>query len=280
MLPEPFNRSSQDLFRKTNSLSPVETAPEQPAISSTNDAEGIPFNHSEESLGFRIVKSTVPRTVVDPSKQKNLIGASHFSQSFSRRFSQKVVSREVEKTDQATRPCAQNPSHSDAETNIKTEFCNAVPSSKPLSPVKLPSNSTCDSNYFENYASPIRVSAPPLPSTPSDMAVRGTSTNEDYPSAKTNDIDSTPAKLVSTPVRLMAITPAMPPPKRSSRSPHDDSSWSANKLIRRPPRSRSLIFDTPTKEDKNEDEIDDGTSSTSLDDDILDILPQSLLQSV
>lgn len=243
-------------------------------MSSTNVAEGIPFNHhSEENQGFRIIKSTM--NVPGPSKQKELIGLSHFSPSFSRRFSQKIVNREMAKTNQAAKPSDQISSYSNAETSIETESCNAVSSSKPSSPVKLPSNSSCNVHCLENYASPIRSSALSLPTTPSNMVGRVTMTKEDEQSAKTSDIDSTPAKLVSTPARLMASTPAMAPPKRSSMTPDDDSSFSTNKLVRRPPRSRSLIFDTPTKEDKSKEETDD-----SIDDDILDVLRPSLVQSV
>ncbi|XP_022963958.1 CDT1-like protein b [Cucurbita moschata] len=273
LLPKPFNCSSQDLFPKTNFLSSVKApieqlAAEQPAISSTSVAE----DHSNENQGFRIIKSTM--TVSGPSKQKELIGLSHFSPSFTRHFSQKV-NREMEKTGQAAKRSDQIPFCSDAETKIETES-----SSMPFSPVKLPSYSTCNSNCPENYASPLRSSALPLPTTPSNMAARVALTNEDDPTAKTSDIKSTPAKLVSTPARLMASTPAMAPPKRSSMSPdEDDSSRSANKLVRRPPRSRSLVFDTPTKEDKNDDQKD-LTRCASPDDDILDILPQSLVQSI
>ena len=94
-------------------------------------------------------------------------------------------------------------------------------------------------------------------------------------SAKANDIDSTPRKLVSTPTQLMANTPAMPPPKRSFMTPDDNSSLLTNKLVKRPPRSRSLVFDTSTNKDKDNDETD-----ISLSDDILDVLSPSLVQSV
>ncbi|CAK9323533.1 unnamed protein product [Citrullus colocynthis] len=278
LLPNPFNFRSQDIIPKINSLSSDKTSIEQLAtdqpMSSTNVAEGIPFNHhSEENQGFRIIKSTM--NVPGPSKQKELIGLSHFSPSFSRRFSQNIVNREMAKTDQAAKLSDQISSYSNAETSIETESCNAVSSSKPSSPVKLPSSSSCNVHRLENYASPIRSSALSLPTTPSNMVGRVTMTKEDEQSAKTSDIDSTPAKLVSTPARLMASTPAMAPPKRSSMTPDDDSSFSTNKLVRRPPRSRSLIFDTPTKEDKSKEETDD-----SIDDDILDVLRPSLVQSI
>jgi chromatin licensing and DNA replication factor 1 len=54
----------------------------------------------------------------------------------------------------------------------------------------------------------------------------------------------------------------------------DDSFSSPDKLVRRPP-SRSLIFETPVKHAKDEQKED-----VSDDDNILKILPESLLQSV
>ncbi|KAL0554743.1 hypothetical protein IC582_008671 [Cucumis melo] len=53
---------------------------------------------------------------------------------------------------------------------------------------------------------------------------------------------------------------------QSSMTADDDFSYSTNKLVRRAPCSRSLVFYTPTKEDQNK-EID-----VFLDDDILDVL--------
>jgi chromatin licensing and DNA replication factor 1 len=77
----------------------------------------------------------------------------------------------------------------------------------------------------------------------------------------------------------MNVTPALHPPKRCYMSPEDDSTSSPNKLVRRLPRSRSLKFDTPIKNENIVDEID-GVGGVSLDNDIFDILPENLLQSV
>ncbi|MED6116797.1 hypothetical protein PIB30_103515 [Stylosanthes scabra] len=66
---------------------------------------------------------------------------------------------------------------------------------------------------------------------------------------------STPdVKCISTPA---SITPALPAPKRHFLSPDDNSSTTTSKLVRRPPLSRSLF-----------------------DEELLDVLPQSLLQSI
>ncbi|KAG9155661.1 hypothetical protein Leryth_003946 [Lithospermum erythrorhizon] len=81
----------------------------------------------------------------------------------------------------------------------------------------------------------------------------------------------TPAHLVSTPAKLMTATPSLQPPKRCSMTP--DSFQSPVKLVRRPPRSRSLKFDTNIEEDV------DNLCST-IDADTLDVLPQDLLDSI
>ncbi|CAB4291434.1 unnamed protein product [Prunus armeniaca] len=96
---------------------------------------------------------------------------------------------------------------------------------------------------------------------------------------QSDSIQSTPANLASTPARLMADTPALHRPKRCYMSPDDNSTSSPNKLVRRPPRSRSLKFDTPVKNKNVEDEVPD-MGGASIDNDSLDILPEDLLQSL
>ncbi|KAL6210683.1 hypothetical protein ACLB2K_015915 [Fragaria x ananassa] len=95
------------------------------------------------------------------------------------------------------------------------------------------------------------------------------------PESAPGKLASTP-KLVSTPARLMSSTPAPQLPKRCFMSPEDSS---PNKLVRRPPRTRSLKFDTPVKSRNAEDEVLD-MDDASIDKDILDILPGDLLQSL
>lgn len=87
----------------------------------------------------------------------------------------------------------------------------------------------------------------------------------------------TPVQMASTPAKLTSATPMIQPPKRCYMSPDDNnSSPSASKLVRRPPANRPLKFDTPVKKSvKVDDEY-----RPSAGDDILDILPQSLVQSV
>ncbi|KAI9119243.1 hypothetical protein K1719_009918 [Acacia pycnantha] len=88
---------------------------------------------------------------------------------------------------------------------------------------------------------------------------------------------STPNKVVSTPSRLMTHTPSLPTPKRCYMSPDDSSCSSPNKLVKRATSlKKSLNFDTPVKNRMTENEA----GGLSTDDDIFDILPESLLQSI
>lgn len=73
-------------------------------------------------------------------------------------------------------------------------------------------------------------------------------------------------------------TPMLEPPKRCYMSPDDDPAESPIKLARRQSTRRSLLLDTPAKSAKAADKVcESGRFST---DDILDILPENLLQSV
>ncbi|KAK7393419.1 hypothetical protein VNO78_21975 [Psophocarpus tetragonolobus] len=97
------------------------------------------------------------------------------------------------------------------------------------------------------------------------------------PTRLSTEVLSTPAKLVSTPTRLMSATPALLSTKRLYMSPDDHSTRSLSKLARRPPRSRSLKFDTPLKENVVSE---DNAGDLFIDNDILDILPENLIQSI
>ncbi|KAM1346046.1 hypothetical protein PS2_035117 [Malus domestica] len=99
---------------------------------------------------------------------------------------------------------------------------------------------------------------------------------DDLPT-KCASIQSTPAKLASTPARLMSATPALRPPKRCYMSPEDNSTSSPEKMVRYPPRSRSLKFDTPVKNRMVEDEVLD-MDNASIDNDFTDIPPEDLLK--
>ncbi|KAG8064085.1 hypothetical protein GUJ93_ZPchr0004g39592 [Zizania palustris] len=90
--------------------------------------------------------------------------------------------------------------------------------------------------------------------------------------------EGTPAKFVSTPVRLMAETPDLQTPKRPvSSTGHGRPPL---KMVKR--SARAKLFMTPTKDAIGMDEENESTSRTTLDgdDDLLSFLPTSLLQSV
>lgn len=175
--------------------------------------------------------------------------ASHLSQSFRRHFSQKAR-KETANSDKKLPEILQPPVHSVPETRLNLISFSEEPSSARL--------------HDSVYATPSKEIS--------------CINKENGSPVKNASTQSTPAKL-STPARLMTATPALQPPKRCYMSPDDDSTCSPNKLVRRPPRSRSLKFDTPVKNNRMKDEVPD-IDGESVDSDILDILPENLLQSV
>lgn len=106
-----------------------------------------------------------------------------------------------------------------------------------------------------------------------NFSIQSTSSLMETPIKEIDNPNSTPAKLASTPVQTLAEIRASQPTKRSLNIPKDDSENSLNKLVRRPPRSRSLQF----SEEDNGMRQKDGTSYNG---DVLDVLSDSLLQSV
>ncbi|CAN6544995.1 unnamed protein product [Malus baccata var. baccata] len=119
------------------------------------------------------------------------------------------------------------------------------------------------------------LSTPKLASTP--VKEIGPIENDDDFPIEGASIQSTPAKLASTPARLMSATPALRPPKRCYMSPDDYSTSSPEKMVRYPPRSRSLKFDTPVKNKMVEDEVL-YMDNASIDNDFTDIPPEDLLK--
>ncbi|KAK3155167.1 hypothetical protein QOZ80_2BG0199700 [Eleusine coracana subsp. coracana] len=90
--------------------------------------------------------------------------------------------------------------------------------------------------------------------------------------------EGTPAKFLSTPMRLMASTPALKTPKRPISATGDDTL--PLKIVKR--SARAKLFTTPTK---NASSMDGASLSQSMpavdsDDELLNFLPKSLLQSV
>lgn len=243
MLPEPFN-GKQGLNSDSSRILP----------SADRACVGI----SEEMQPVSSSKEKVPDSVSvsemssEAPKNQQLAAASHLSHSFRRRFSQKPRSNEVETSSQKS-------------TNLPFKPPVDAATHSSVNPVSS-SEETTSSQVFG-----------PTNTTPSKK-LSVLKTDKDSPRKK-GSLESTPAKMASTPAGLMAVTPALCPPKRSYMSPEDDSSSTPNKLVRRPPRTRSLKFDSPVKNNKIRDE-DLGAIGSSVDSDILDILPENLLQSV
>lgn len=209
----------------------------------------VPSIHSKENLCSNINRvsnlSLPTETSSEAPETQKIAVAAHFSKSFRRHFSQKRRSNEEANPDKDLLEICQ-PSD------------NSVPETKPstISFTDEPSSGQLDDSASAASSREI-------------LCIK----KEDGSPTKHTNIQSTPAKL-STPARLMTATPVLQPPKRCYMSPDNDCTGSPNKLVRRPPRSRSLKFDTPVKNDVLD--ID----GKSVDSDILDILPESLLQSV
>uniref|UniRef100_A0A5B6YPF4 CDT1 Geminin-binding domain-containing protein n=1 Tax=Davidia involucrata TaxID=16924 RepID=A0A5B6YPF4_DAVIN len=224
--------------------------------------------------GDEVPKETLPepfnQSKQDLHTEHMPTAASHLSQSFQRHFSQKVSSHESVNINQVLPDLGPHYDHS--------PFKEETSASAALSPIKISSKPTTSEKSLALGASPATLTLLRPPATP--VKERDSTKNEDCSSMGTAIIQGTPAKLISTPVKLMsATTPALQPPKRCCMSPDDDSTSSPSKLVRRPPRSRSLKFDTPVKNTKGEDEVNE-IGGLSVDNDIFEILPENLLQSI
>ncbi|KAJ0053176.1 hypothetical protein Pint_01750 [Pistacia integerrima] len=273
-LPEPFSRLKTNLHSTCNETS-IESSSEQQQTISVICSRDSPLKVIKApgmSLGMET--STCVFTNQQP------VVASHLSWSFRRHFSQPLTNNDAEQTEAQQRlskisnepsvvpllePCPDNISSSE-ETNVYA-----------ASPIKLSSKSINSDKCLSSCESPAHLLPGCLPATP----MKETDTkNKDGSLVDIDGVQSTPAKLASTPARLMSSTPALCTPKRRCyMTPEDVSASTPNKLVRRPLRSRSLKFGTPVKNEKVEDE-DKEIDDASVDDDILDILPENLIQPI
>ncbi|WJX18450.1 hypothetical protein P8452_08246 [Trifolium repens] len=161
---------------------------------------------------------------------------------------------------------------SEDESSLKISSTSEVanshqkPSSSELSSVSSSSEACRTIHGSSDCFTPAGVT-PATPSKPVEY------TESKDGSMKSIEPLSTPARFVSTPARLMTATPALKPPKRHFMSPDDNSTSSPDKLVKRPPSSRSLKFNTPMKNENAAHGLSSG-------DDILDILPDYLLHSI
>ncbi|KAL2535775.1 CDT1-like protein a [Forsythia ovata] len=246
VLPEPFSRLQQDL--KTNLV-----------------------RASASSL-----RSETP--AMELAQGHAAAAASHLSQTFKRRFSRQGSTHDAENFKQEHSvvsihaPAVLEPTLAESPFEMENSAFAAKYPSK--SSINLPSSVICSANV----ASSASLSASPLLETP----VKSINSSKDSGSSSSemSIIQRTPAELAYSPAELMSSTPVLQPPKRRYMSPIDDSFRSPSKLVQRPPRSkRSLILDTPVKSAKIEDELSENGKS-SVDHDIFDILPETLIQSI
>ncbi|XP_058077954.1 CDT1-like protein a, chloroplastic isoform X2 [Magnolia sinica] len=237
-----------------------------------------PFNKTKPSM---LPNATAPGgpQLPPPSFETLPQRPSHMSQSFKRRFSQKIPIPKSEKTqlEHSADPLKPITSFSSPCTNKQLSDKEApIPVNQ--SPFRCSSKLPTSKKSLTFGSSHVQIP----PSSPCEIhKERITMKKGDYDSQTAADgITGTPAKLISTPLKLTTATPELQSPKRCRLSPCSpyNASTSLNKSARRPIPSRSLEFNTPTKNTELEDEKNDvGTSEV---DDILKFLPETLLQSL
>ncbi|KAI4349406.1 hypothetical protein L6164_009998 [Bauhinia variegata] len=297
MLPEPFNRPKQDhsdSLKISSSSFPTEASSgvcvARPSSLSaclqddeTSDKEELGYDNlknqdltssinSGENLSMPVKMS------IEALNQPPAV-ATHLSQFFKRRFSQKSVRNEADSSQQKLpSDSSQPPPFPVSESSPKkSTSCKETRSPPNSSSSKLALEAVSNERSPTVCASPSRFTSSGGPAATPSKTTKYLE-NEDG-SLQNIATMSTPAKLAFTPSRLMTVTPSLPPPKRCYMSPDDNTSSSPNKLVRRPPRSRSLKFDSPVKNEETDSGFNDA-GSLSIDKDIFDILPENLLQSI
>ncbi|VVA30627.1 PREDICTED: CDT1 [Prunus dulcis] len=295
-LPQPFNCAKQDIHPDTIKF-PLSLSPEvltdlhtveKPEASTTHlqgdeipdETHQMPSNQSKEGVNSNISGTPGPLLPIEtsfeaPIEQQPAMTA-HLSRSFRRHFS---------------KPSFQARNVSVPESNLSIVYSVEEASTAASSYGKVLATPTEEIGPIENDNG-LSTKSTSIQSTPASTAASsygqvpatptkeiGLIENDNGLPTKSACIQSTPAKLASTPARLMTVTPALHPPKRCYMSPDDNSTSSPEKLVRRPPRSRSLKFDTPVKNKKVEDEALD-MDGASFDNCFSDILPEDLLQSL
>lgn len=277
-LPEPFNRPKKD-----NILDMLETR--------------LPTKLSTCMRYIDIVNNTESADIDEKLlTNENLTAPSHIAPSYRARFSLKCKLDGADDIQQNSALDSLQPSPSDlaseaaSSVNSPTSCASLESSSAPLAtPIKsieytenedgaftsIGALSTPTRKTFEDTGNKYESPTIDAFSTPARKVIEYTVNKDGSP--KIIDAMSTPTKLISTP-RLMSATPALSSPKRHYMSPDDHPISSLNKLARRPPRSRSLKFDTPVK---NKEAVNEGNAGAlPIDDDVFDILPGKLIQSI
>ncbi|THG13560.1 hypothetical protein TEA_007823 [Camellia sinensis var. sinensis] len=205
-----------------------------------------PFNQSKLGLHTSTIKasssSLIGEALTDALEEPQPAAASHLSQSFQKCFSKEVLRIEA------------------VHSNPEQSLVSVQPSDPRVRAA---------------------ASVPQYHSPATAMKDINSVKNEVCSSVQTPTVQGTPAKHFLTPVKLMSATPALQPPKRCYMGPDDDSTSSPNKSVNRPLRIRSSKFDTPVENAKMEDEVNiTGGVSVDIGNDIFEILPENLLQSI
>ncbi|KAK7303747.1 hypothetical protein RJT34_14661 [Clitoria ternatea] len=269
-LPEPFSCLKKD--------HPVDTCAALPPTNLSSSMLNNSISYNAESANINENLSLSVRTSIASGNQHVPV-ASHMSRSFRRRFSQKSKDNGAGNTQQkfpldSLQPIACPASETSLKRNPPVE--GTEPHRKTY-PAKLASEAAAGSERCPAIcvASESSNSSTVSPS----KTIKHTENKEG--SLKSMVDMSTPSKPVSISSSLMTTTPALFTPKRHYMTPDDNTSSSLNKLVRRPPRSssRSLKFDTPVKNKEVENE-DNAGGLPMIDDDIFEILPENLIQSV
>ncbi|CAN4101959.1 unnamed protein product [Withania somnifera] len=208
------------------------------------------------------------------SMKKLPAAVSHLSQSFRRSFSHRSSIGEAEIAKQHLTVVAHTSSiHLVSEPQIASCSTNSTSKAADKTPSKLLSAQTRITRFSARGVHSATLPPSPLPATP-------------LKNTKSEDgsclliAESTPAKLASTPAKLMSYTPLLQPSKRCYITPDGDSTEPPKKLVRRPTRSRSLTFDTPEKSSKVTEEVSRSRESSADEDEIFDILQENLVQSI
>ncbi|XP_062080522.1 CDT1-like protein b [Humulus lupulus] len=278
MLPEPFNLLGQGVNSGSIKVPPSSSCEAVADVQSVGQ-ESNKIHEELQAIRSSPIKedkvsdsALLSKTLSEKSENRRPAVATHLPQTFQSRFSQRLKSNKVDDMPpKSFKPSAQprgdlvahscpNTTSSSEEVDFGKEFSslNATPS-KVLSA------------FNSDEGTPIKNAS--TQSTP----VKPAFNSEEGTPMKNAGIQSTPAKPDSTPARLMTATPVLRPSKRSYMSPEDNSI--SDKLVRRQPRTRSLIFDSPVKNNRAKDEALD-INCDLIDKDLLDILPENLLLSI
>ncbi|PKU85918.1 CDT1-like protein a, chloroplastic [Dendrobium catenatum] len=189
---------------------------------------------------------------------ENLTKVSHFSASFQRRFSTRSTCFDEIKT-----PLA---SFNDVVTNV--DFL----ASSFSSPVKFSSKPPIQKK-------PLFFSPAKRPLVTHDQQIEEDSkmliSSHNNISSEVESLESTPVKDIPSSARLMITMPDLQTPKRSRIPSIDDTPQKV--LVKR--ATRTKLFPTPRKNVKSDDE-DNLSKSSSVADDVLGFLPESLLQDI